>query len=148
VDSETRFRAVFELAYAPLCRYARHRGLTGPDAEDLVAQTLEIAWRRIGDVPATEPLPWLYAVAHNVWRNTARRDRRRRELRHDRRVVPFGAFTVRRGCRRSTAGALDRSCRGTKAPGLQGRIALTLGAKGLEVYRQGAWQCGHAEVGS
>jgi RNA polymerase sigma-70 factor, ECF subfamily len=80
VDPETRFREVFELAYAPLCRYARHRGLTGPDAEDLVAQTLEIAWRRIGDVPAPEPLPWLYAVAHNVWRNTARRDRRRRDL--------------------------------------------------------------------
>jgi RNA polymerase sigma-70 factor, ECF subfamily len=80
VDPETHFRAVFEQAYAPLCRYARHRGLTGPDAEDLVAQTLEIAWRRIGDMPATEPLPWLYAVAHNVWRNNVRRDRRRREL--------------------------------------------------------------------
>jgi RNA polymerase sigma-70 factor (ECF subfamily) len=80
VDPQTRFREVFELAYAPLCRYARHRGLTGPDAEDLVAQTMEIAWRRIQDVPATEPLPWLYAVAHNVWRNSARRDRRRREL--------------------------------------------------------------------
>jgi RNA polymerase sigma-70 factor (ECF subfamily) len=80
VDPQTRFREVFELAYAPLCRYARHRGLTGPDAEDLVAQTMEIAWRRIEDMPAIEPLPWLYAVAHNVWRNTARRDHRRREL--------------------------------------------------------------------
>jgi RNA polymerase sigma factor (sigma-70 family) len=80
VDPETRFRAVFDVAYGPLCRYARYRGLTGPDAEDLVAQTLEIAWRRIDDVPAAEPLPWLYAVAHNLWRNRARRDRRRREL--------------------------------------------------------------------
>jgi DNA-directed RNA polymerase specialized sigma24 family protein len=43
VDSETRFRALLELAYPLLCRYARHRGLTRPDAEDLVAQTLEIA---------------------------------------------------------------------------------------------------------
>ena len=80
MDPETRFRAVFDVAYGPLCRYARHRGLTGPDAEDLVAQTLEIAWRRIGDVPVAEPLPWLYAVAHNLWRNRTRRDRRRREL--------------------------------------------------------------------
>jgi DNA-directed RNA polymerase specialized sigma24 family protein len=80
VDSETRFRAVFDVGYAALCRYARHRGLTGPDAEDLVAQTLEIAWRRIDDVPAAEPLPWLYTVAHNLWRNQTRRDRRRREL--------------------------------------------------------------------
>lgn len=80
MDPETRFRAVFGLAYAPLCRYARHRGLTGPDMEDLVAQTLEIAWRRIDEVPEAEPLPWLYAVAHNLWRNQTRRDRRRRAL--------------------------------------------------------------------
>lgn len=80
MDPETRFRAIFDLAYAPLCRYARHRGLSGPDAEDLVAQTLEIAWRRIGEVPEAEPLPWLYAVARNLWRNQARRDRRRQVL--------------------------------------------------------------------
>jgi RNA polymerase sigma-70 factor, ECF subfamily len=80
VDPERRFRALFGLAYGPLCRYARHRGLTGPDAEDLVAQTLEIAWRRIDDLPADDPLPWLYAVAHNLWRNQVRRDRRRRNL--------------------------------------------------------------------
>ena len=80
MDPEARFRAVFDSAYAPLCRYARHRGLTGPDAEDLVAQTLEIAWRRIDDLPVAEPLPWLYAVAHNLWRNKARTDRRRRDL--------------------------------------------------------------------
>ena len=80
MDSEARFRALFELAYPPLCRYARHRGLTGPDAEDLVAQTLEIAWRHIGDVPADDPMPWLYAVARNLWRNHHRQRRRRRDL--------------------------------------------------------------------
>lgn len=80
MDSETRFRALFELAYPPLCRYARHRGLTGPDAEDLVAQTLEVAWRRIGDVPADDPMPWLYAVARNLWRNQRRRQQRRHDL--------------------------------------------------------------------
>jgi RNA polymerase sigma-70 factor (ECF subfamily) len=80
VDPETRFRVLFDRVYAPLGRYARHRGLTGPDAEDLVAQTLEIAWRRLEEVPADEPLPWLYAVAHNLWRNQVRRDRRRRDL--------------------------------------------------------------------
>jgi len=80
VDHQARFRAVFDVAYAPLCRYAQHRGLTGPDAEDLVAQTLEIAWRRIDDVPVAEPLPWLYAVARNLWRNQERTNRRRRAL--------------------------------------------------------------------
>lgn len=91
MDPETRFRALFGLAYAPLCRYARHRGLTGPDAEDLVAQTMEIAWRRLDDVPTSEPLPWLYAVARNLWRNQARRDRRRRELFARFRVPPPAA---------------------------------------------------------
>jgi RNA polymerase sigma-70 factor, ECF subfamily len=80
VDSETRFRALFELAYPPLCRYARYRGLAGPDAEDLVAHTLEIAWRRIDEVPADNPMPWLYAVARNLWRNHCRQQRRRRDL--------------------------------------------------------------------
>ncbi len=77
MDPEARFRAVFDRAYAPLCRYARHRGLSGADAEDLVAQTLEIAWRRLDDVPEAEPLPWLYAIARNLWRNQVRQDRRR-----------------------------------------------------------------------
>jgi RNA polymerase sigma-70 factor, ECF subfamily len=80
VDPESRFRLVFEAGYGPLRRYALHRGLTGPDAEDLVAQVLEVAWRRIGEVPPDEPLPWLYAVAHNLRRNQARKDRRRRDL--------------------------------------------------------------------
>jgi RNA polymerase sigma factor (sigma-70 family) len=80
MDSETRFCALFEMAYPPLCRYARHRGLSGSDAEDLVAQTLEVAWRRIGDVPADDPMPWLYAVARNLWRNQRRRERRRHYL--------------------------------------------------------------------
>jgi RNA polymerase sigma-70 factor, ECF subfamily len=80
VDPETRFRALFEQAYPPLCRYARHRGLTGPDADDLVAQTLEIAWRRIDDVPADDPMPWLYAVAHNLWRTHRRQLRRQNDL--------------------------------------------------------------------
>jgi DNA-directed RNA polymerase specialized sigma24 family protein len=56
VDPEIRFRAVFDAAYGPLARYFAHRGLTGPDAEDLVAQSLEVAWRRIDDVPEADPL--------------------------------------------------------------------------------------------
>jgi RNA polymerase sigma factor (sigma-70 family) len=80
VNPESRFRVVFEAGYGPLCRYARHRGLAGPDAEDLVAHTLEIAWRRIGEVPSDDPLPWLFAVAHNLWRSQARKDRRRQDL--------------------------------------------------------------------
>ncbi|MFF3878731.1 RNA polymerase sigma factor [Streptomyces sp. NPDC001978] len=80
MDAETRFRALFDSAYPALRRYARNRGLAGVDGEDLVAGTLEIAWRRIDDVPVDDPLPWLYVVAHNLWRNQTRKDRRRSEI--------------------------------------------------------------------
>lgn len=80
MDAEAKFRIVFEEAYPPLCRYARYRGLAGADAEDLVAQTLEIAWRRLGDMPVAEPLPWLYAIARNLWRNQVRQDRRHSQI--------------------------------------------------------------------
>jgi RNA polymerase sigma factor (sigma-70 family) len=77
MDNPTRFRYLFEQAYPALLRYALHRGLTGPDAGDLVAATLEIAWRRLEDVPVQEPLPWLYGVARNLLHNQRRQSRRR-----------------------------------------------------------------------
>lgn len=80
MDAEPRFRALFQDAYPALRRYARHRGLSGPDADDLVAEVLAIAWRRLDDVPIDDPLPWLFATARNVWRNGLRRGRRQEEL--------------------------------------------------------------------
>jgi RNA polymerase sigma factor (sigma-70 family) len=83
MDAELRFRALFLDAYPALHRYARYRGLNGlngPDADDLVAEVLSIAWRRLDDVPADDPLPWLFATARNVWRNGLRATRRRADL--------------------------------------------------------------------
>ncbi|MEV0399222.1 sigma factor [Actinoallomurus sp. NPDC050550] len=77
MDDESRFRALFDSAYPALHRYAANRGLSGPDGDDLVAGTLEIAWRRIDEVPLDDPLPWLYAVARNLMRNQRRRESRR-----------------------------------------------------------------------
>src|SRR5581483_959214 len=58
-DSEGQFRVMFESTYAALARYARHRGLSGVDAEDLVAGTYEVAWRRMDVVPTGDgTLPW------------------------------------------------------------------------------------------
>ena len=70
---EARFRALYEHAYEPVLRFARRR--TGrEDADDVVAETFLVAWRRLDDVPRRprESLPWLYAVARNCLR-TARR---------------------------------------------------------------------------
>ncbi len=80
MDAETRFRALFHDSYPALRGYARHRGLTGHDADDLVAEVLTIAWRRLDAVPGDDPLPWLFATARNVWRNDLRRARRRDDL--------------------------------------------------------------------
>jgi RNA polymerase sigma-70 factor (ECF subfamily) len=80
MDAESRFRALFVDAYPALRGYARNRGLTGADADDLVAEVLTIAWRRLDDVPRDDPRPWLFATARNVWRNGIRSDRRRGDL--------------------------------------------------------------------
>ncbi len=80
MDAKERFRRLFDEACPALRRYALHRGLTGADADDLVAATLEVAWRRLDDVPVAEPLPWLYGVARNLLRNQRRRDQHREEV--------------------------------------------------------------------
>ena len=57
MGSEADFRALFDKAYPALRRYAWYRNLTKDDAEDLVAGTFEVAWRRIQDVPRDDPMP-------------------------------------------------------------------------------------------
>jgi RNA polymerase sigma factor (sigma-70 family) len=71
VDAEARFRALFVETYAALRRYARHRGFSPTDSDDLVAEVFTIAWRRIDDVPE-DATPWLFGVARNVSRNLRR----------------------------------------------------------------------------
>lgn len=80
MNADERFRALFREAYPALQRYAHHRGLVGADADDLVADVLTVAWRRLDQVPADDPIPWLFAVARNVWRNGLRSGRRRLAL--------------------------------------------------------------------
>lgn len=80
MDAERRFTAMFERTYAPVRRYAHYRGLTGHDADDLVADVFTVAWRKLGAVPEDDPLPWLLNVARNHWRNHVRAARRRRNV--------------------------------------------------------------------
>ncbi|HUA45669.1 MAG TPA: RNA polymerase sigma factor [Solirubrobacteraceae bacterium] len=81
MEAEARFRALFEETYPTVTRYARHRGLSGHDLDDLLAATYEVAWRRLEAVPAGEgTLPWLITVAHNHLRNHRRRVVRDRAL--------------------------------------------------------------------
>jgi len=80
VDAQARFRALYAEAYAPLRRWAQHRGITGADADDVVAEVFTIAWRRFDVIPEDAAVAWLYGVARNVVRNHTRGERRRAKL--------------------------------------------------------------------
>jgi RNA polymerase sigma-70 factor, ECF subfamily len=77
MDDATRFRELFESSYGAIRGYVHHRGVTDGSADDIVAETFLVAWRRLDVVPDDDPVPWLLAVARNVWLNHRRGDRRR-----------------------------------------------------------------------
>jgi RNA polymerase sigma-70 factor, ECF subfamily len=72
---ETLFRAHHNAVAA----YARRR-VPSDAADDVVASTFLVAWRRLDQVPA-DSLPWLLAVARNVIATQQRGSRRRGHLR-------------------------------------------------------------------
>ena len=76
MEDAARFRAIFDTTFPRVRRYVHHRGVTGGRADDIVAETFLVAWRRLHDVPDDDPLPWLLAVARNQWLNQRRGDRR------------------------------------------------------------------------
>ncbi|HEY4633668.1 MAG TPA: sigma-70 family RNA polymerase sigma factor [Candidatus Limnocylindrales bacterium] len=86
-----RFDALYTQHQRAVLAYAMRRAPTLADAEDAAAETFTIAWRRIDAVPATDPLPWLYAVARRVLANQRRGTGRRERLAaliHTERDVP------------------------------------------------------------
>ena len=76
---EDRYRALFDEAYPALVAYGRRR-VPVAEVDDLVADVLLVAWRRLDDVPERDAMPWLYGVARNVLANRRRGDRRRLAL--------------------------------------------------------------------
>ena len=72
---ETRFEELFRGNYAAVRAYALRRA-PGDVAQDVVAETFLVAWRRLDDVPE-DALPWLYGVARRVLANERRSAGRR-----------------------------------------------------------------------
>ena len=67
---EQRFEGLFRENYAAVRGYALRRA--APEAaQDVVAETFLVAWRRLDDVP-DDALPWLYGVARRVLANQRR----------------------------------------------------------------------------
>lgn len=74
-----RFEALYEQHYPAVLRYAARR-VGAEAARDIAAETFTIVWRRLGQVPAGQPLPWLYATARNCLANELRRRERGERL--------------------------------------------------------------------
>jgi RNA polymerase sigma factor (sigma-70 family) len=65
-----RFEGLFRENYARVRAYALRRA-SADAAQDVVAETFLVAWRRLDDVPE-DALPWLYGVARRVLANRRR----------------------------------------------------------------------------
>ena len=71
---ERDFEALYGRCAASVLSYCARR--TTPElAEDALAETFSVAWRRRDAIPS-EPLPWLYGVARKVIANQRRAARR------------------------------------------------------------------------
>jgi RNA polymerase sigma-70 factor (ECF subfamily) len=68
--AEERFQEIYRRYRPAVAAYARRRA-SADSAEDVVAETFLICWRKLERVPA-EPLPWLYAVARKTLANQRR----------------------------------------------------------------------------
>ena len=88
-DRNAIVEALFAAHYEAVMRYARRRTNQLADAEEAVAQTFVVAWRRLEDMPAPdERLPWLYGVTRGVLLNQRRGAMRRARLHERMRSVP------------------------------------------------------------
>ena len=89
-EREGRFRSVYDAAYVDLLRFVSRR-VHPTHAEDIVAEVMLVAWRRLEDLPADQGAAraWLFGVARKILQNTRRRENRQdavavrlAELRH------------------------------------------------------------------
>lgn len=77
-DRRDRFEEVFRAHHAAVRAYALRRA-ERTAAEDAVAETFLVAWRRFDDLPS-DALPWLLAVARRMLANQNRGRSRRERL--------------------------------------------------------------------
>jgi RNA polymerase sigma-70 factor, ECF subfamily len=106
-SAEVRFSTAFEAHHRRVLAYALRRTRTAEDAEDVVAETFAVAWRRAADLPAPETaLPWLLGIARRVAANQRRSGNRLRALIGRLRAQPLPVAT--RALDSPAAEALDR----------------------------------------
>ncbi len=74
-----RFEEVVDVVFEPLQRYLGRR-VSPSDGDEVLGDVLLVLWRRLDDVPVTDPLPWCYGVARRCVANHRRGDDRRSRL--------------------------------------------------------------------
>lgn len=81
-DRRTAFDGLYAAHGRAVFAYALRRVTQPADAEDTVAETFLVAWRRLADAPGPPDtvLPWLYAIARRVLANQRRANDRRARL--------------------------------------------------------------------
>jgi RNA polymerase sigma-70 factor (ECF subfamily) len=82
LSSEAAFRALYQHHYRSVLAYVLRRCRDDSDAQDALAETFIVAWRRLDRLPDGDhaSLLWLYGVARRVLANQRRGTRRRDQL--------------------------------------------------------------------
>lgn len=76
-EARERFTALYEDTYQQILAYVLRRTSDRQDADDVVASTYLVAWRRLENALDNDnPLPWLYGVAYKTLSNQRRVQRR------------------------------------------------------------------------
>jgi RNA polymerase sigma-70 factor (ECF subfamily) len=86
MSPEERFDEIYRLHAAAVLAYARRRA-PRELAEEVVAETFLVCWRRLDRVP-DDALPWLYAVARRTLANQRRAAARTEPAAHEPVAVP------------------------------------------------------------
>ena len=80
-NPEDRFELIYRDTYQRTLAYVRRRAHGTIDADDVVAETYVVAWRRLDEFcNVEEPQAWLYAVAYRTLSNHRRSSSRQLNL--------------------------------------------------------------------
>lgn len=82
------FERLYRTHHGAVHRFVTRR-LAGPDVDDIVASTFELAYRKLGD-DHPQPVGWLIRTADNLVKAELRRQAREQRARRDAEVVQAG----------------------------------------------------------
>ncbi len=71
MDPRSRFEQVYRAHAGAVRTYAARRS-DAQTADEVVGDVFLVAWRRLGDLPEDDPLPWLLGVARRTLANRRR----------------------------------------------------------------------------